>query len=372
MTASSNFNCLKPAYFIEVLPDGRWSFNVDSSMLSCFSRCPKLFYYQYMQMQRRKGMAMALSIGSWWSRTMEHFYMNMASRQKAGAGYVTRQEMMDFAAEAWTICQNCKHQHPGGIETCEQSICNCKENRNMNKLETYQKKRFEEFGKQYGAISMASEYYDKIGGLDNSNLKIVAAEAGFGLRGEMCLYEDGELLINYIGKPDLVVFDTGSKVLSPMDHKAPVRYRSDMTKKYKPHGQMTGYVWAIGQLAKSLGYDTNVDRCTINICGQLTPSQPREKGKAPLPRFMRVYPTFSPSEIADWKRGVIRKVKDLRRCIIEDEWEMRDNSCHHYGGCDFRVVDAVAPENRLTVLKADYTTVEPWIPYAVGDEEDGD
>ncbi len=332
-------------YFVHYTTDGRLEFRMDSSMLNSFA-CPQLFNYLYVQSQRRKGMPGAMSIGSWWSKVLELFYINMQSRQQSGAGYVTRSEMMAFAASAW---QDCK----------------------MEQLKTQNPKAYADFNGINGAIIMASEYYDRVGDIDNRNLRIVSSEAGFGLRGEMILFEDNEIIIHYVGKPDLTVFDTASKVLAPMDHKTVDRVRSDLQRKYKPHGQTCGYIWALGKLAKDLGYDTPVDRCIINVCGRLAPAENPRDGKK-KPRFTRVYPTYSPDEVEEWRLGVVNKVRAIRRAILSDEWYMNDKICHLYGGCDFRLVDAVAPANRYIVLGADFVKVEPWIPYKVEDDETGD
>jgi hypothetical protein len=370
----------KPAYFVDVLPDGRWAFYVDSSLLNSYTKCPKFFWYQYMQMQRRKGMAGAMSIGSWWSRTLELFYLNMQARQQDNAGYVTREEMTAFAVNAWRMCMNCKHEHTGSdsLSPCSElnpeksGPCECKENRSMNLMQSQNPTAWKTFNGPTGALLMASEYYDRIGGLDNTNLKIVSSEAGFGLRGELILYEDEQIVIYYVGKPDLVVWDKSSQFLAPLDHKTVDRVRSDVQRKFKPHSQTIGYIWAVGQLAKSLGYDVPVDRCIINICGRLLPAEKPRDGKK-KPRFTRIYPNYGPDEIDEWKRNAVSKVQDLYKSIQLDEWQMRDNSCHLYGGCDFRLVDSVAPVNRPLVLKSDYVTVEPWVPYAVEDEdEDGE
>jgi hypothetical protein len=333
-------------YFVKQNGDGRLHFSVDSSMLTSFSKCPTLFRYQYVQLQRRKGMPGAMSIGGWWSKVLELFYTNMQSRQKSNAGYVTRSEMMAFAASAWQSC-------------------------NMEAMKLQNAKAYDAFGGPLGAAAMASEYYDRIGGIDNTNLKIISSEAGFGLRGEMVLFEDNEIVIHYIGKPDLTVYDSASKVLAPLDHKTVDRIKSDIQRKYKPHGQTCGYIWAIGKLAKSLGFDIPVDRCIINIAARLPPAEKPKDGK-PKPRFTRVYPTYSPDEIEEWRLSVLSKVRAIRNAILTDSWYMSDSSCHLYGGCDFRLVDSVAPANRDIVLRSDYVTVEPWVPYEVEDEQTGE
>lgn len=305
---------------------------------------------------------------------MELFYLNMQSRQIANAGYPTREEIMEFAANSWKLCTNCKHEHKGALSLSPCPECDCKDNKNMNRMESMNPKAWKLFGGARGAILMTSEYYDRIGGIDCTNVRIVASEAGFGLRGEMVLYEDEDIVVHWVGKPDLVVFDKGSRFLAPLDHKTVDRVRSDINRKFKPHMQTCGYIWAIGQLAKGFGYDVPVDRCIINVAARLPPAEKPRDGKK-KPRFTRIYPTYSPTEIEEWRLNVALKVKDLycdlRHGLDAKHWEMRDSSCHLYGGCDYRGVCSVAPVNRQLVLQSDFIQVAPWIPYEV-EEDEGD
>lgn len=340
---------IKPFYFARIEPNGQWNLRLDNSMLHCFTQCPRKFYYRYVLLQNLKGMPGALSIGKWWSMVMDMFYTNM----KTGS-YPSRADFIEMAAIAWKEL-------------------------GMTEFEKQNPKAYAKFGGELGAAAMASEYWERIGHIDFTSIKIVESEAGFALQ----LYEDNELALTYCGKPDLVVFDKQSQFLAAMDHKTVDRIDSQIQRKYKPHGQTAGYIWATAYLAKGLGYDVPVDRCIMNIAARSMPSDNPKDG-VKKPRFTRVYPTYSPEEIEEWKWSTVGKAKHLLKCLkmyaqtcwgdgtfddMESEFAMYDNSCHLYGGCDYRRVDSVAPTNRQMVFKSDFNVVEPWIPVPEEEEE---
>lgn len=333
-------------YFCKALDDGRTAFYLDNSTLSSFTTCEQQFKYKYIHLIRGKGRGAAMSLGSWWSTTMELFYKEMDRCQRAKLPLPDKSVVLMLAAKAWT------------------------EN-NMNALEAVQKKAFDKFGGHKGAIQMAGRYFDTYALQDYNNWSIIGVEEGFGLKGEVVIHEDDQIIVYYTGKPDLVVFSKHEDQLMPLDHKTVDKVEYNVQRKYKPHSQTVGYIYAVGILAKELGIQRPVSRCIINVCSRNEPSDKPRDGKI-KPRFTRVFPSYSVEEIEEWKQSIALKTKRLYECLLKDEWVWRESACHLYAGCDFRGIDSLAPGSREIAIKADYVQVDPWIPYEVedGDEED--
>lgn len=358
-------------YFVRVAEDGRLAFYIDNHLISTHSFCERKFQLQHIKRLRLKGPSgMAMSIGGWWSAVLEDFYNMMREVQYSklpgpcsacssgdyrlqyhhhGAGkYPTQNMFIEHAARRWREAK-------------------------MDELAVTRPKAYKDFGGAAGAALMALQYYNEQGKLDFQNWKIVAAERGFGQRGEVLLYENNEIIIYYMGKPDLVVLADRGNTLLPVEHKTIHRIDSHIQIKYKPHPQIAGYVFSLNVIAKQLGYDKPVDRCIVNVCGRAMPAEKPRDGVR-KPRFTRVFPAFSSDELERWRLNVVNKVRRLHQCLINDEWNWNEgpSSCHLYGGCEYRGIDAKPPSMEELVVNSDYIQIEPWAPYQVEDDEDGE
>lgn len=339
--------------FFEVLPDGRWAFWLDHHLIDGFNTCERKFYWKHVRLLRPKGPTrVVLSIGSWWSAVMEDYYNEMSK------GTLTKIKAIGFAAKQW---QELK----------------------MDDMKLAEPKKYEKFAMRMGPadlklishelgvaaddidglvpmgpLLMIVRYHDCYFEHDSRHWKILAAEKGFGLRGEVLLGENKDVVVYYVGKPDLTIYEQANNVLAPLDHKTNDYIPWDVQVKYKPHAQTAGYIFAIQKIARDLGYDQIVDRCIINVCGRIE----SKEGKA---RFTRVYPGYAPDELEEWRRMLIEKATRLRQCIEHDEWIWKESSCHLYGGCEYRGIDAVPPQTRGIIIESSYQVVPPWSPYEV-------
>jgi hypothetical protein len=332
--------------FYELLPDGRIQFFVDASLLKTFSHCERMFYLKHIKNLRPKGsnvvMPFPMAIGRWWSDVMELFYNQLRDNQS-----IAKQKIQEIAVIGWAMnrLDDCALADP---------------------------ERFSTFGDLAGAVLMLNEYHDSQYLIDQRNWHIIGVEEGFGLKKEVLVGETRNVIVYWIGKPDLVVFE-GQRLI-PVDHKTVGRIDAYTSSRYKPSTQMCGYAYSTEIIAKSLGIDARVDRCVVNICSRSRPSDNPRNGKK-KPRFIRAYPNFNREEVAEWKRDVINKCERIAHCIKHpDSWTWSETTCHNFymRPCDFLKADSSTPSARDIVLATDFAIGEPWVPYQVSKEREAD
>ena len=341
-------------HLFQTKPDERWEFLFDSHTAAAFSKCEQYFDYQHLKHLRARGRGGAsMNIGQWWSRTMEYLYSHLKSSQEGfpdgnGRAYEvpTMADALKYAATAWSELK-------------------------MDELEKSAPKAFKTFKGRDGAIIMTSRYFETTFQHDIANWRIIAVEYGFGLRREVFVGENNRVVVYYMGKPDLVVLSKGDDQLMPVDHKTVQYITGDLTRKYKPHPQTVGYIYAIDQLSKTLGIERkNCDRCCINAGARQEPTDKPRDGGPPKPRFTRVYPCYNPQEIEEWRQSLIDKAERMRSAIENGKFVRNENACHLFAGCEFRGICAVPPASRSIIIRANYNEGEAWVPYSLSEEEE--
>jgi hypothetical protein len=329
----------QPYSFYKLLPDGRFEFHVDASLLKSFSLCEEYFHLKHVKNLRTKSLPgvkpFAMAIGSWWSDVMEEFYSYMRSNIK-----IDLDKIQEIALTCWA---------KNNLDECSQA----------------EPDKFKDFGELPGAVLMLKEYHDSQYTTDLLNWKVVGVEEGFGLKNEVPLGETRSSVVYWIGKPDLVVVENNR--LTPVDHKTVSRIDGFTISRYKPSSQMPGYVHSCEVIARSLGYAVNVDRCVVNICARSKPSDTPRKGNTKRPRFIRAYPNFTKEEIAEWRRQVVLKCDRIAHCLRTGDWTWSETSCHnmYMRSCEFLKLHSITPLARDSVLNAGFITGEPWRPYKV-------
>jgi PD-(D/E)XK nuclease superfamily len=334
----------KPFRFYSLLPDGRWEFFVDASLLKSFSLCERYMYLHHIQNLRTRGeqeaRPFAMAIGSWWSNVMEKFYNRLREGKDIENG-----DIQNFALEAWA-------------------------EEDLDSVAKSDPKQMSTFGDLPGAVLMLKEYFDSQYSIDKNIWKVISVEQGFGLKREVLVGETKKVVVYWIGKPDLGVIEQGR--LIPVDHKTVTRIDAKTIGRYKPSTQMPGYCFAFEVIARGLGINTRVNRCVVNICSRSRPTENPRKGNSPRPRFIRAYPNFTPEEISEWRHDVINKCERIAHNLEHGEasWAWSETSCHmmYMRECPFLRLDAVTPSARETVLKGFYETGTPWQPYRVQED----
>lgn len=337
--------------FFKILPDGRFCFFVDATLIKDFAICERRFMFRHIKNLRQKRVktgqvsleyiSFPISIGGWWSDVMEDFYNHLKDKTP-----ISEKQIQDIAIKNWA-----KH--------------------NLDALEKINPEPFEKFGGLSGAVLMLKDYYDNQYLIDRSTWKIIAAEAGFGLNKEVLVGESNRVVVYWIGKPDLVVIENDR--LIPVDHKTVTKIDGRTAGKYKPGPQMPGYCFAVETVAKSLGIDRRVDRAIINICARERPSDKPRDGKK-KPRFIRAFPAYNREEIEEWRRLIVSKCERLRQCIQTDVWDWGYQSCHNIfmRECEFLKADSQPPSARNIILMSDFEVGKAWQPYSVTKEKEDD
>ena len=382
--------------------------------------------YQPLTLHRKGPSGAAMNIGSWWSKVSEDFYKNIASAQNPtmwteheGNTYPkmpTITDMMVIAAKAWVsegmdslqLAQPDKYDKfaiPVAAGQLGKYFPNtdfdeifmglyhqqAKWNRDRAEDHRNQAAQFEVDNQPdkmqsclqiatnadaialelegrtslaLGPILMAAEYYQSFALQDMKDWKVIGAELAFGRHGEVIVGETDKVVVYWMGKPDLVIYEEKTNCLAPLDQKTKDYIKSDVQNIWKPHTQTAGYIYSIGQIAKELGYDgITVDRCIISVCGRLRPAEPRKKGDSPKPRFIRVRPHYAVEEIAEWQANILILAEQMRTSLEKNQWTRNDKACHLYAGCDFRGICSRPEGVRPLVIQSDYELKEPWSPF---------
>jgi hypothetical protein len=283
-----------------------------------------------------------MAIGAWWSTAMELFYGRLLENKE-----ITNDDVMAFSLKAWA---------ENNLDDCMMADPD----------------KFIQFGDLAGSVLMLQDYYNSQYLIDQRNWKIVGVESGFGLEREVLIGETSEVVVYWIGRPDLVVIEDNDRIL-PIDHKTVTRVEGDTINRYKPSAQMPGYVYATQVIAKQKGVTgvRDIDRCIINICSRTRPSD-KPKSGVKRPRFVRAYPTFNREEIEEWKLGVLNKCERIAYCIKTNKWVWSETGCDnlYMRTCDYKKVDSSVPGARNIILETDFVKSDPWRPYQLSKDKD--
>jgi hypothetical protein len=353
-----------------VMDDGRYMFFFDHSTITNFGKCPTLFNYLTLQNYRRKGgYGVPVNVGSWWSKVMEYFYTFQPVLSGTEGTIVPRSvaDIIACAGRAWVegIYDEMEKTDPVRYAKFAMPMSRDEVARSLGQqsadvlMSFYEEKERPRTALPIGPILMAVKYYNYCHENDYRDWRIIAAERAFGRYGEVMIGEDDEVVVYYMGKPDLVVYDHANNLLMPVDHKTKDGIDKNIETIWKPHSQTQGYIFAVNSIAKQLGYDVIVDRCVINVAARLEPG-PTSKRQS---RFHRVRPHYNQAEMLEWRDDIMLKATNLKHALQRSRFERHDTSCHLYGGCYFRDVCSRPPSNRDLVLKTDFVKTEPWSPY---------
>jgi hypothetical protein len=383
------------------LDDGTYVFWFDHHLINQFTTCPTYFNYRTMQSLRPKGgVSAAISIGQWWSSVMEYFYTLRPQNEP-----FTYLDIVACAGKAWVTnnMDDLAKRDPEKYEKFAMPVTKTEISRLLGNaaaegfFQLYSERakvyreaadlaapedvqvlldKAEQLEKTtkfpLGPVLMAAKYFNTYAAQDAQNWKVIAAERAYGAHGEVMVGEErayrplsdmedaSRIIVFYMGKPDLVVFEPKTGLLMPVDHKTKDTIPYNVEVIWKPHPQTAGYIYAVREIAEDLGYDkVIVDRCVINVATRLEPG-PKAKNQQ---RFRRVLVHYSESEIEEWRTEIMAKAWQLRDAIENNQFIRRESACHLYAGCEFRGVCSQPPQNRELVIKSDFKKAEPWSPY---------
>jgi len=337
---------------------------LDNLFLNDFSICEQLFKYRHIDCQRLKGgRSWYSTFGIWWAHVLEDIYKETGSRQEAGLG---PPEKGDFIAAAvrWWLKDDMDHfalVAPKQYQAFAVGYVSVNINQRQFKMPV-------------GAVNIAAQYNDYYTRMrDFENWRIIATESTFGLKQDVIVGENDEVVVAYQGRPDIVGFDKGKQLLEPADNKTTAKIDGDFSEDWDTNPQIKGYVVAVRELAKQLNLKISepVNSCLINGAARDEPSKNPKDGIVKQ-RFTRIRVKFDDELLDEWRHDLVAKASRLRHCIEHNEWIWRTSACNYQYGhpCEYRSVDSLTPANRPLLFKSHYTIVEPWSPQIVGERKE--
>src|SRR6266436_230354 len=94
--------------FYKILPNGKFEFFVDASLLKSFSQCEAYFYLKHVKNLRQKGTSISkpfpMAIGSWWSDVMESFYNTLRDKRELGPNAIKDIALREWATNNLDAC----------------------------------------------------------------------------------------------------------------------------------------------------------------------------------------------------------------------------------------------------------------------------
>ena len=199
---------------------------------------------------------------------------------------------------------------------------------------------FEEYVRRYGA---------------NESFQVVGADVGqpiveqpFSLlltdsQGNPLLTNDGDEIF-YGGIFDTLTQEGGETII--LDHKTTSRFSDAYWDQFKPNNQMTGYMWAAGQLTQRPCNKTRIN-CIVSY----------EKGKT---KFERNITTRSAADFDEWRANVLYEANEIERNRKANFFPRREINCvGKYGNCEFFNICSNPQEIRAQLLEQDFIH-EPW------------
>lgn len=154
----------------------------------------------------------------------------------------------------------------------------------------------------------------------------------------------------YSGLLDLVIRWAGKVIV--LDHKSTSSIFS-FGENFSPNGQLSGYILG---MKSSLQEEVSNEACinAIQVSKRKAGLKPED-----FQRFPNVHRTDE--QLDEFVHNTLSWMKKIREDIARMSFDMNESSCHHYGGCPFRPVCRVSPENRELVI-ANFYDVKYWDP----------
>lgn len=150
--------------------------------------------------------------------------------------------------------------------------------------------------------------------------------------------------IEYGGIFDGLVGFSGSVYV--LEHKTTSQLGPHFFDQFRPNNQISGYVWAGGQLTGQ-----RVGGAIVNAIGVY---------KASPPKFERQVTARNVEELSEWMDSVYRTCVRIRQCERDDNWPLHTIACTMYGKCEYHAVHSLPTlGQRQNILDQDYV-VDPW------------
>lgn len=134
--------------------------------------------------------------------------------------------------------------------------------------------------------------------------------------------------IEYGGIFDMAIEQIGQVYV--VDHKTTTQMGPSYFNQYKPNNQMSGYIWAAGELS-----GRRVGGAIINAIGWY---------RASKTKFARQITTRTADDLRIWKENVRQVANNIARANRTGEYPLNTSACTLYGLCEFHSVHSLGDE----------------------------
>lgn len=318
---------------------------LDHHSLSTFRTCEVYFELSMMNGIYPKGRAWSLDFGIFWHKMIEEFY-----KQKK-AGTYTHESWLPLAFYYWDRYNMDYHKD--------------------------KHKMYKTLGGLEGAVAMLAQYTNYFA-QEIDSLRPLAIEVTFGKAREVFLgqFEISSLTF-YNQAPHKVkcyltgridfLMDSGSAI-GPLDHKTTSYFKGDVGNAFDPQEGMTGYVFAVNQIVRTmfpgLAATRKTDRVWMNMA-QITPVAD------PMVRFKRIPIYKTQWQLAEYAKRQVETFKKIFAIASETaipDWN--GNACAFmYGSpCQYKNIHRQgSQEDMFRILQQDFEQRPLWDPEKVED-----
>jgi hypothetical protein len=170
--------------------------------------------------------------------------------------------------------------------------------------------------------------------------------------------------VAWSGRIDLVARTMGHNRV--VDHKTTSLGGDRFSQPFFLSHQAIGYVWAAQQQFPAL----NIDSFCVNAVKFKKPlgdgpiDKPGPRGGEPALDFFRIYYTYTPDRIEEWKNNSMTIIEDLVHCIVRQTYPMFTYNCFNkFGRCQYYDVCTLeSREVRRRMIMSDAFTPVTWAP----------
>lgn len=338
---------------------------LDHHSLSTFRTCEAYFELSMMNGIYPKGRAWSLDFGIFWHKMIEEFY-----KQKK-AGTYTHESWLPLAFYYWDRYNMDYHKDKhkmyktlGGLEGAVAMLAQytnyfAQEIDSLRPLAievTFGKAR-EVFLGEFSIISTEEKRnlsYDCMLEVSKDNLKL------------QIVYKTVKVKCYLTGRIDFLM-DSGSAI-GPLDHKTTSYFKGDVGNAFDPQEGMTGYVFAVNQIVRTmfpeLAATRKTDRVWMNMA-QITPVAD------PMARFKRIPIYKTQWQLAEYaKRQVetFKKIFAIASGAAIPDWN--GNACAFmYGSpCPYKNIHRQgSQEDMFRILQQDFEQRPLWDPEKCND-----
>jgi hypothetical protein len=302
--------------------------NLDNTKRSCFSSCPRKYYWQHIRNLRSPSGSTALRYGLTWHAALESYYLHIQQSSWSDAAVALSKAAL-AAKTTWDTETAVFPNFYSDYRTLENCLL---------------------------AFTTYIDHYAQ----DKSYLKVVEIERIFKLPITII---DGTS-INFTGKIDAIVSLNDSLWL--MEHKTTSMSLSQQQARINRDPQVIGYSYAGTRLPNLPAPISGILISTHHLSAYKS----RMTGlyNSPKIEFERRPQIFTDGDFSSWRTSFIWTAGQLLDCLDRNYFPMQLDSCYRYGKCSYTDLCEQGPDPSDANTSA-YIEVSPWNVEETGDAQ---